>query len=400
MTALLKVIVAEDNMIQREYLCHLIRNLGYEALPAEDGQVALDLVKSTDAQILISDFQMPNLNGIELTREVRKLDLDHYVHVIMITGTHEDELREEALIAGADDFLSKGRSPVMLKARIRAATRLINHAMELAERTRILQETNERIQRDLNAAADAQRLLLPEIHEQILGFRISSAFVPSSFVSGDMFGCFALSDTKLGFYAVDVSGHGVHASLLSVAIGHLITPEFFQNKALAHDGKPDPAGLVADLNLRFSRGESDDYFTMFCGIFDRETGRLDYCQAGSPAPFYVDASGNTNLVGDGGFPVGMFQEASYDNDVMDIAYGGTLIVCSDAASEAENFSREQFGSDRIAEIVAACPQVGSETIPHKIIEALSAWRAGMTLEDDLTIVALERTNPHDTHDAA
>lgn len=393
MTAPLKVIVAEDNDIQRAYLSHLINSLGYEAIQAEDGKIALDLVITTDAQILISDFQMPNLNGIELTRAVRDLDLDHYVHVILITGSDEDELRREALVAGADDFLTKGRSPVMLKARIRAATRLIKHAMELAERTRVLQETNERIQQDLKAAANAQRQLLPEIHDRILGYRVSSAFMPSSFVSGDMFGCFALSDTKLGFYAVDVSGHGIHASLLSVAIGHLITPEFFRSTVFANDQIADPAALVANLNFRFSRSANDDYFTMFCGIFDKETGRLDYCQAGSPSPFYVDQDGKTTLVGDGGFPVGMFQEASYDNNTMHIAYGGTLIVCSDAAIEAENIDDEPFGTDRIAEIVAKSPQVGSETIPDTIIAALSVWRDDMALEDDLTIVALERTSP-------
>lgn len=393
MTKRLKIIVAEDNDIQREFLAYLINSLGYEALQAADGQIALDLVVDTDAQILISDFQMPNLNGIELTRAVRELDLDHYVHVILITGSDEDDLRREALIAGADDFLTKGRSPVMLKARIRAATRLINHAMELAQKTRVLKETNEQIQQDLKAAANAQRQLLPEIHDKILGYRVSSAFMPSSFVSGDMFGCFALSDTQLGFYAVDVSGHGIHASLLSVAIGHLITPEFFKSTVFRNDQTPDPAALVANLNLRFSRSENDDYFTMFCGIFDKETGRLDYCQAGSPSPFYVDPLGKTTLVGDGGFPVGMFQEASYDNASMDIAYGGTLIVCSDAAIEAENIDFEPFGTDRIADIVATCPQVGSQTIPDTIIAALSVWRDDVALEDDLTIVALERTYP-------
>jgi sigma-B regulation protein RsbU (phosphoserine phosphatase) len=241
MTERLKIIVAEDNVVQLTYLSRLVNALGFDAVPAKDGKEALQLVRETNAQIVLSDFQMPHLNGIELTQQVRALDLDHYVYFIMLTGNEDDDIRNIALDAGVDDFLNKNRSPAMLKARLRAATRQINHAAELAERNQILKESNERIQADLRAAAQAQRQLLPDIQEELLGFRVASAFVPSSFVSGDMFGCFPLSDTLLGFYAVDVSGHGVHASLLSVAIGYLITPEFFRTVAIPDSGEVDPA---------------------------------------------------------------------------------------------------------------------------------------------------------------
>lgn len=387
----IKIIVAEDNPIQREYLSRLINKLGYDPIPAEDGLEALRLLHESGAQIIISDFEMPNLNGIELTREVRKLTLDHYVHIIMITGLGDDDFWREAMEAGADDFLSKASSPAMLKARIRAATRLIHHAMELADRTRTLKETNDRISADLLAAANAQRQLLPDLHDDVLGFRIASAFVPSSFVSGDMFGCFPLDDTTLGIYTVDVSGHGVHASLLSVAIGHLITPEFFRTKAFAPGGSPDPAALVTDLNHRFSGADNDDYFAMFCGVIDTQTGHMEYCQAGAPSPFYVDQTGNTRPIGDGGFPVGMLPGVAYENASFTIDVGGSIVLCSDAGPETENKRNEPFGSTRLQDIVATMPHTGLKNLPDKIIWALTEWRGEKTLEDDLTIVALERT---------
>jgi len=279
----LKIIVAEDHEIQRTYMCLLINKLGYEAIPAENGIEGLRLVRDSDAQILISDLNMPNLNGIELTEKVRQLKLDHYVHIIMVTGGDDEHSRRKALEAGVDDFMPKGPNPAMLTARIRAATRLIYHEKALADQNRILKDANDRIENDLRAAAIAQRRLLPDIQGDILGFRVASAFVPSAIVSGDMFGCFPLNDHKLGFYTVDVSGHGVQASLLSVAIGHLITPEYFRNKAILPNGNSDPAALVTALNARFCSDESDEYFTMFCGIVDQATGQFDYCQAGHPS---------------------------------------------------------------------------------------------------------------------
>ena len=393
----LKIIVAEDSELQRLYLCSLINGLGYQAVEAVDGDMALVLAIETGAQIVISDLQMPKLDGIELTRKLRALDLGYYIHVIMITGTDEVENRAEALRVGADDFITKGSSTEMLKARIRTATRLINHAAELAERTRVLKEANERIEEDLRSAATAQRQLLPSLQDDIMGFAVASAFVPSAIVSGDMFGCFALDEERLGFYAVDVSGHGVHASLLSVAIGHLVTPDYFRSHAFDAVGRPDPANMISVLNQRFSVSENDDYFTMFCGIIDRTSGHINYCQAGYPSAFYVDRYGSALSVGEGGFPVGMIPAATYDNSEHHFETGAALVICSDAAAEAENTSRQPFGSTRVRDVAQLFPSVRANKIPNEMVRALNKWRDGAPLEDDLTVVALERKASHDTH---
>ncbi|KQI70982.1 stage II sporulation protein E [Loktanella sp. 5RATIMAR09] len=396
----MKVIVAEDSDLQRLFLCSLINGLGFEAIEAADGDIALDLVARTRAEIVISDLEMPHLDGIDLTRAIRARNLDQYVHVIMVTGADAVDIRDAALLAGVDDFITKESSPALLKARLQTAVRLINHATELADRTRIIKETNQRIQDDLRAAAVAQCQLLPNLQDEVMGFRVASAFVPSAIVSGDMFGYFELNDKKLGFYAVDVSGHGVHASLLSVAIGHLITPDYFRTHAFDADGRPDPAGMVATLNARFSAFDGDDYFTMFCGIVDRVSGRLDFCQAGYPSAFYVDPAGSVSLVGDGGFPVGMLSSATYGNNTHQFEIGAALVICSDAAAEAENTSNQPFGTPRIGDIARLFPRLGVDEIPLSIVQALNLWRNGVPLEDDLTVLALERKNPSDTYNNA
>ncbi len=397
MTAPLDVILAEDNIVQRTYLARMIQHLGYRTFEAEDGNQALELVRSTGAQILISDYQMPNLDGIELTRAVRELNLDHYVHIIMITGNEHSDVSAEALEAGADDFLPKGHDPARLRARMGTASRLIHHARELAEQHRILKEANDRIQEDLRAAATAQRQLLPDIHKEIQGVHIASAFVPSAVVSGDMFGCFALPNNRLGVYAVDVAGHGINASLLSVAIGHLITPEFFGNIAFDRDGRPDPAALVGNLNKRFCTFESDAYFTMFCAIIDNQTGQMDLCQAGYPSPVYLCPDGGAHFIGDGGFPVGMFANATYENGTAAFDLGGLLVICSDAAPEAENAQGKALGVLGLRDLVARIGAVQPDRVPDMVIQALNDWRGGLALEDDLTVVALKRTTSHDPH---
>lgn len=391
----IEVIVAEDNIVQRAYMCRLIESIGFasfKALEAEDGQAALELIKTTRAEILITDYEMPFLNGIELTRAARSLDLDRYVHIILITGsmTGDYEVRSEALDAGADDFLAKQNDQSALKARLKTAMRLIQHGKELEEQHRVLKEANDQINEDLAAAAHAQRNLLPDINTNILGAHIASAFVPSSVVSGDMFGCFPLNDSQIGFYAVDVSGHGIRASLLSVAIGYLITPEFFKKSVLDEDGFPRPARLARELNDRFCTDTHDDYFTMYCGVMDTRRAKVFYCQAGYPSIYYVDANGNVAQVGDGGFPVGMFSGVDYEDGSIDVDIDGMLLCCSDGAFEAENDEGIPFGAHRIEEIVKEIYHEPADKIPDKIIQALADWRGREPLEDDLTVVAVKR----------
>lgn len=387
----LDVIVTDDNLIQRTYLLRVIEKLGYRTFEAEDGDDALELLAKTGAQILITDYRMPKMDGIELTRRVREMALDHYVHIILVTGSEEDGVRRDALAAGADDFLGKGREIAPLQARLGAASRLIHHAHALAEQHRILKEANARIHADLTAAARAQRQLLPDLHTDVLGMRIASAFVPSAVVSGDMFGCVPLDETRVGFYAVDVSGHGIHASLLSVAIGHLITRDYFANTVLRGDGNPDPAALVFELNQRFSVSDNDDYFTMFCGVLDCASGRLDYCQAAYPSPHRIPADGGEVApIGDGGFPVGMFPGLSYDNNATQFQPGDRLVICSDAAIEAETPENDAFGTERLRDTIQTARTNGTDALPETIVAALMNWRDGAPLEDDLTVVALER----------
>lgn len=385
------IVVADDNIVQLAYLTKLCEQLGYRAIPAQDGRQALKLVVSTGAEILLSDYQMPEMNGIELTKAIRALTLDHYVHVILVTGSDTGGTRADAFEAGADDFITKGQETITLRARLRSASRLVMHQRELNKQNQMLKEFSDRINADLKAAANAQRQLLPDIRKEILGTKIASAFVPSSIVSGDMFGVYQLDERRLGFYAVDVSGHGIHASLLSVAIGHLITKEYFTNMVHLSENMSDPAALVRDLNHRFAASDNDDYFTMFCGVLDSQTGELDYCQAAYPSPLFLSETKGVCEIGDGGFPVGMFPSVEYETRRLHFRKGTTLVIYSDAATEAENQSGQAFGAARLSDIILAHREAAPSDMPGILVNELATWRAGRPLEDDLTVVVLKRT---------
>lgn len=386
----LLVVIADDDATQRTLAAAVVRRLGCKPLVAADGLMALQLIRDSGASILVCDLDMPGLDGHELTRRIRQLDLGRYIHIIMLTGHDQVAERRRALEAGVDDFMTKPLDTAVMTVRIRAAARLIRHEYALSERNRALEEAKARIESDLHAAATAQRRLLPDGDSDLCGFRFASAFQPSAYVSGDMFGWFALDDCRLGFYAVDVAGHGVQAALMSVAIGHMVTPEYFSELVLGGDA-PDPARLVGNLNRHFFREDSSDYFAMICGIVDSRRSIVHFCQAGYPHPVLA-VGGRPVLAGNGGLPVGLLGDATFENQEVAMGPGDRLVICSDGVTEAESSAGTLFGTERLCALVRDRGAREATALPGAIVSALDDWRGGLPLEDDLTVLVLERSD--------
>ncbi|WP_435168358.1 PP2C family protein-serine/threonine phosphatase [Falsirhodobacter sp. 1013] len=384
------IIVADDDALQRRYVSVVMTKLGHQALEASNGEEALALLMQSEAQILVCDLDMPLMNGLRLTQEIRARGLDRYVHIIMITGSGQNEDRKRALEAGVDDFMTKPFDASMLRVRIGAAARLVEHEQQMKEKTRILHEAHERIRSDLEAAARAQRRMLPLGTRFVGEYGFAATFLPSTFVSGDMFGYFTLGSDRIGFYAIDVSGHGIQAALTSVAFGHLVTSEYFATHATGPDGQPDPAQLARILNGRFYKPDDDSYLTMFAGVLDERTGDLVFCQAGYPMPMLARPDQTVGLIGDGGFPIGLWETAEYHNLSLRLLPGERIVLCSDGATEAEDANGTAFGEERLGALVARETACRTEDLPARVAASLADWRDGRPLDDDLTVLVLER----------
>jgi phosphoserine phosphatase RsbU/P len=392
-SASVKIVVADDDELMRAIFSAILSQAGYDPIEADNGRRALELLGEHRASILVCDLSMPGMDGNAVTQEVRKTFKDRYIHIIMVTGRDQEAERKKALEFGVDEFMGKPVDKTTLLARIKIAERLLQHEELLVEKNRVLLEAQRTIEQDLMDAARAQRLILPPAKVDLPRCSFYSTFVPSSYVSGDMFATFALPGGMTGFYAIDVSGHGVRAALLSVAIGHLLTAEYFERHSFTPDGMPDPASLSQALNQRFCDAESDQYFTMFCGIIDHEAELLHFCQAAYPSPIVVSSSQPPRSVGTGGFPVGMFDTAVFVSETAPLGLGDTMVLFSDGAPEAEDADRQPFGEERLTQTIAAAREADIPSIPAAIVRALTRWRGRETLEDDLSVLVCQR-RPH------
>jgi serine phosphatase RsbU (regulator of sigma subunit) len=192
-----------------------------------------------------------------------------------------------------------------------------------------------------------------------------------------------LGDGRVGFFQIDVAGHGAAAALVSVASHHTLSQALLTQA----DGV-----RLDDMVDRINREWPGDlpYFTMILGRIDVRNRRLEIVQAGHPSPLLVRRDGPVEVLGDGGFPVGMVQVASYETLETDFGPGDRLLVYSDGLVEAENAEGEQFSEARLRGFVQE--QAGNSTpnILDGLDEALRKWRGSETLTDDLSVLMLDR----------
>lgn len=136
----MKILIAEDDHISRKILQTILAKQGNDVTAAEDGLKALEVMQRETPDILITDWLMPDLDGLQLSRQVRALDLPSYVYIILLTALTEKQRIIEGLDAGADDYITKPYDKTELMARVKAGERVIQLERTLREKNAALSD--------------------------------------------------------------------------------------------------------------------------------------------------------------------------------------------------------------------------------------------------------------------
>ncbi|MDB5798497.1 MAG: hypothetical protein JWP36_2399 [Paucimonas sp.] len=388
-------LVADDDPAILTLLQAFLRSRGYQVLAAVDGEDAWQRFLTHSVDLLVTDWTMPRLNGLDLCRRVRSAARDHYTYVVMLTAQGEPGSLRSAMEAGVDDFMNKPFRPAELDARLHAAQRVLELHRDLASRNRRLEQAHQQISHELELARDMQmqQLPAPACLDRVC---FDWFFEPSHYVGGDVFHYFPVDDAHVCFYAIDIAGHGVPAAMLAFHAQYQIIK-----------GRPEIAATIADcggdlrrasvrvvraINRRFmALGQDSGYFTMIFGLLDARAGRLAMVQAGHPSPLYADpATGTLREIGEGGLPVGVLEDARFEATELQMARGSRLYLCSDGIPDAANANGERFAQHRLEQVLL---EHGSQPLPQlrdAVCRALEDWRgAGVPVVDDISFLVME-----------
>lgn len=276
------------------------------------------------------------------------------------------------------------------------ATFLAHHLLsrrseELAAANRELTAANAALEQDLEAAARIQKALLPTTLPEIKHMRFAWAFRPCQGLAGDILNIFLLDDRHVGFYLLDVTGHGVPAALLSVTVSHFLAPE--GSESLLKLGAPSriapPAEVAQRLNRQFSQGSSGLFFTLFYGILDLATLDLRYVNAGHPGPLILAESQPPRCLESTGLPIGVLADVAYEESVARLQPGDRVWLFSDGLPEARNPNREMFGEQRLLDALQAMNSVALDPGTERLLARIEDWAGAEGPQDDISLVAFE-----------
>ena len=337
------ILIADDLLETRLILKSIIRKLGHNVTTTEDGVEAWEALQANPGiSLIISDWEMPNMTGIELCKKIRNSDLGRYVYIILLTAKNEKNELIEGMEAGADDFITKPFNNQELNVRIRAGERIIRLQEDLEEKNHKLLKYNERLEKDLKAAAELQKSLLPKEELEIFDLSFESIFVPSLFVAGDIFNYFQLDEDNVGFYLLDVSGHGVSSAMLSFTLSKFLDVNQGDTRGVLKTWSEDemrfmntPADLVLSrLNKSFEMGfDVMQYFTMVYGKYNRVTREMELSLGGHPPVIIRHPDGSTEVVDLSSIPIGMFDNSEYEKATVILQPGDTVFIYSDGFCE-------------------------------------------------------------------
>ncbi len=391
------ILIADDDEGIRNLLVEGLSAWGHTVHVARDGVEAWDILQSTPVWMVISDWMMPGIDGLELCRRIRAASFPSYVYVVFLTAkSHKDEMLQ-GMEAGADDFMVKPFGMAELKARITAAERILRLEHSLEEKNQKLQKANDVITRDMEAAAWIQQSLLPN-PGTIYGLNFDSLFIPCRVIGGDIFSYFPVGKHHLAFYSLDVSGHGIPAAMLSVTVSKTITTMPFHEARFfsgsdgpGYNSSISPASMARELNLLFQQTDTvEQYFTMAYGIVDRRNGNVVLTQAGHPYPVLVPAKGEAKLLGSGGLPVGLLPDADYMEDCYQIEPGDRLFLYTDGIIECTNAQGDRFTQEKLLRFLSEGRDMSLKKLMRKMGEELVRFHGDHSFEDDVSILAMER----------
>jgi sigma-B regulation protein RsbU (phosphoserine phosphatase) len=162
--------------------------------------------------------------GLDLCAWVRAAHFPWYTYLLLLTSERREDKVVEGIEAGADGVAMKPLREAELRACMKAGERILSVESHLQEQNQKLSQAYATIRQDLEAAAEVQRSLLPTETLVIPRLQFAWVFRPYAFVAGDLFNYFRLDETHVGFYLLDVAGHGVAAAMQSVTLGKMLSP--------------------------------------------------------------------------------------------------------------------------------------------------------------------------------
>ena len=384
-----KILSVDDELdlevLLTQYFRRQIRKGEYEFAFAHNGLEALQkLLETPDFDIILSDINMPEMDGLTLLAKVNELK-NPAMKCIMVSAYGDMDNIRSAMNKGAFDFATK---PIDLDDLSRTIEKAIEQVRYIRESQ---QEHNqlESIKNDLAIAGEIQQTILPrsfppfpELTEVV---DIYASMTPAKDVGGDFYDFFQIDDERIGLVIADVSGKGVPASLFMAVSRTLL-------RATALRGVSSAECLTYANKLLCKESLDSMFVTVFYGIYHYKTGMMDYTNAGHNPPYLLRGGRTVEcLPVASNFVVGVFDDIEFESNTLTFGIGDTLLLYTDGVTEAFNDKREQFSESNLQAILASMHESSSaKEVVTSVLQSVKIFSGDYPQSDDITLLSLQR----------
>ena len=390
------ILIVDDTSANLQVLTGMLKDRGYKVRPVPSGKLALLAARREPPDLILLDINMPEMNGFEVCAELKSDHILKGIPVIFISALTESLDKVKAFASGGVDYITKPFQLEELHARVETHLKLRGLQVELENANTRLAKANERMSRDLKAAAKIQQAFLPRNVPRVPDLEFAWAYRPCDELAGDGLNVIPLVDGNVGLYVLDVSGHGVVSSLLSVTISRLLSPPSEPSSILIYYkgvssriAITPPSQVAAHLNRLFPFDvETNQFTTMVYGILNSKTGEFRYVSAGHPGPVHLPSGEKPVMLKSQGFPIGLSDDP-YEEFSIRLAAGDRLYLYSDGVTEIMSRTRELYGNQRLLAAIELARSVPLQESVTAILRQIAEFQEPIKPQDDISILAVE-----------
>ena len=363
----------------RQRMRREIRSGQYEFVFAGNGIQALEQLRAhQDIDMVLSDINMPEMDGLTLLQQIPSVDPN--VRSVVVSAYGDMKNIRTAMNRGAFDFVTKPIDFDDLRI-------TITRTLETIELWRAALESRDKLvvlESELSLANRMQQSILPTTFPETDQYQVFASMVAARDVGGDFFDLLPIEGGRIGLAVADVSGKGIPAAMFMMSSRTLLRG--------AAIGQSDPSKILREVNqLLCENNDTAMFVTLFLAVYDPASGELIYANGGHNPPVIFRADGTSSLLPTtDGIALGIFPDISFREKSITLSPGDSAILYSDGVTEAENDAAEQFELDRLYDVFAEAPPGDARGATEAVLKAVTAFADGAPQFDDITCLTLWR----------
>ncbi len=388
-----KILIVDDNQMNRDMLARRLVRLGHEVTEAESGQQCLDVLAETSYDLVLLDIMMPGMNGYDVLEAIKASDQLKHIPVIMISAVDEIQSVVKCIEMGAEEYLPKPFNAVLLKARVAASL----EKKSLRDKEQLYAKS---LLREMEIGREIQAGFFPDALPQLPGWELAAYFEAARQVAGDFYDAFTLPGGRLALVIGDVCDKGVGAALFMALFRSLLrayAEQQYQGGAVSDETRL--ANIFDQTNNYIARTHSraNMFATVFFGVLDPQTGELTYVNGGHESPLVVRPPSAPLRAGPAnpvplqptGPAVGLLPGLEFGTQKIVLNPGDLLVAFTDGVTEARSMTGDFFTEERLLGVLDTASDTAVETLAA-IAAALRSFSGEAQQADDITMLAVKR----------